>query len=252
MTMRIAKDIYLVGDGAIRLSNPMDCHVYLVDGGQKKALIDSGVGVNPELILDNIRNDGFNPAEIDYLIVTHSHSDHAGGCKYFRQQLSCRIMAPQAEARFIEKGTEQDLGLDVTKRSGTYPKEYVYPHSKIDHKLKNGERIDLDRYQLTAIEVPGHSYGPAVFLMKGRGWTAAFTGDTVFLGGTIGLGNWRGSSLENYRGSIDRLAGLSVEGLFPGHFLWTLKGGQEHLDKAIEALKLPYPPANFQHVHPSF
>jgi len=250
--MKIAKDIYLVGDGAIRLSNPMDCHIYLVDGGQKKALVDSGVGVNPELIIDNIRNDGFNPTEIDYLIVTHSHSDHAGGCKYFRQELSCRIMAPQAEARFIEKGTEQDLGLDVTKRSGTYPKDYVYPHSKVDHKLRNGERIDLDRYQLTAIEVPGHSYGPAVFLMKGSRYTAAFTGDTVFLGGTIGLGNWRGSSLENYRGSIDRLAGLSVEGLFPGHFLWTLKGGQEHLDKAIEALKLPYPPPNFQHVHPSF
>jgi hypothetical protein len=39
--------------------------------------------------------------------------------------------------------------------------------------------------------------------------------------------------------------------MFHGHFLWTLKGGQEHLDKAVEALKLPYPLPNFQHVHPS-
>jgi hydroxyacylglutathione hydrolase len=252
MIMKIAKDIYLVGDGAIRLSNPLDCHVYLIDGGQKKVLIDAGIGLEPNLIMDNIRSDGFNPAEIDYLVATHCHSDHAGGCKYFREKLSCRVMAPEPEARFIEKGTEQDLGLDVTRYGGTYPRDYVHQPSKIDHKLKDGERIDVGRYQLTAIQVPGHSYGPAVLLMKGGGYAAAFTGDVVFVGGTIGLGNWRGSSLEDYRNNIGKLAGLSVEEMFPGHFLWTLKGGQEHIDKAIEALKLPYPPPNFGHAHPSF
>jgi len=56
MIMKIAKDIYLVGDGAIRLSNPMDCHVYLVDGGQKKILIGSAVGLEPSLIMDDIRS----------------------------------------------------------------------------------------------------------------------------------------------------------------------------------------------------
>ena len=250
--MKIAKDLYLVGDGAIRLSNPMDCHVYLIDGGEKKVLIDSGVGVEPELILENIRNDGFNPADIDYLIVTHCHADHAGGCKYLREALSCSVMAPEAEARFIEEGTEQDLALDMAKRGGYYPRDYVFTHSEVDHELKDGERIDADKYQLTTIEVPGHSYGPAVLLMKGEAYTAAFTEDVVFLGGTIGLGNWRGSSLGNYRSSIGKLADLSVEGMFPGHYLWTLKGGQEHLNKAIEALKLPYVPPNFQHTHPSF
>jgi len=250
--MKITKNIYLVGDGAIRLSNPMDCHVYLIDGGEKKVLIDSGVGLEPNLILDNIRKDGFDPADIDYLVVTHCHADHAGGCRYFREELSCRVMAPKGEARFIEEGTEQDLGLDVTKRAGTYPRDYVYPHSEVDHELEDCERIDADRYQITAIQVPGHSYCPAVLLMKGGGYTAAFTNDIVFFGGTIGLGNWPGSSLENYRNSMGKLADLSVEGMFPGHFLWTLEGGQEHLNKAIEALKLPYPPPNFQHAHPSF
>lgn len=249
--MRIAKDIYLVGDGAIRLSNPIDCHVYLIDGGDKKVLIDSGVGIEPELIIDNIRNDGFNPSDIDYLIVTHCHADHAGGCSQLRRELSCKSFAPELEAKFIEDGTDEDLGLPSTKLAGIYPKDYVYPHSEIDRKLGDGERIDADKYELTAIHVPGHSYGSTVFLMKGEGYNAAFTNDIVFLGGTIGLGNWIGSSLEDYRNNIGKLANLSVEGLFPGHFLWTLKAGQEHLDKAINGLKLPYPPPNFQQVHPS-
>jgi len=62
--MRIAKDIYLVGDGAIRISNPIDCHVYLIESCEKKVLMDSGLGIEPEIIIDNIRNDGLNP--VDY------------------------------------------------------------------------------------------------------------------------------------------------------------------------------------------
>jgi glyoxylase-like metal-dependent hydrolase (beta-lactamase superfamily II) len=49
---------------------------------------------------------------MDCLIVTHCHSDHAGGCKYFREELLCRVMAPEPEARLVEDGTEQDLRLD--------------------------------------------------------------------------------------------------------------------------------------------
>jgi hydroxyacylglutathione hydrolase len=93
--MRITKDIYLVGDGALRLSNPMDCHVYLIDGGARKVLIDSGVGIEPNLIVENIRSDGFNPTDIDYIILTHCHADHAGGCKHFQDHLSCSVLAPE-------------------------------------------------------------------------------------------------------------------------------------------------------------
>ena len=58
--MKINESVYLVGDGETRLSCPMDCHVYLVDCGDLKCLVDAGVGINPERILANIRADGFN------------------------------------------------------------------------------------------------------------------------------------------------------------------------------------------------
>ncbi|MDH5441735.1 MAG: hypothetical protein OEY31_14130, partial [Candidatus Bathyarchaeota archaeon] len=58
--MKITRDVYMVGSGQIRLSNPFDCHVYLVDCGDELVLIDAGAGLNSGLIMDNIQGEGFD------------------------------------------------------------------------------------------------------------------------------------------------------------------------------------------------
>ena len=70
--MRLAKDVFMVGSGQLRISNRMDCHIYLIDGGEELALIDSGAGVDIEYLYDNIRQDGFDPAEIKLVLLTLS------------------------------------------------------------------------------------------------------------------------------------------------------------------------------------
>ncbi|GAG58207.1 unnamed protein product, partial [marine sediment metagenome] len=68
-------------------------------------------------------------------------------------------------------------------------------------------------------------------------------GDVVFYDGEIGLLNYWGSNLADYRSYINRLANLSVDVLLPGHKLFTLRDGQQHIDRAISALKkLSVPP----------
>lgn len=250
--MKISKDVYLVGDGAIRLSSRYDCHIYLLDGGGETLLVDTGSGLEPELILRNIKEHGFEPKDITRVFVTHCHADHAGGCEAMKAETGCEVVAPELEARLMEGGSEQELGLDVTKAAGIYPPDYVYRHIRPDKRVKDGEVLKVGRYELKCIEVPGHNPGPACLLVTGEGRRALFSNDVVFMGGTIGLGNWPGSSLADYRKNIGKLAGLSVEELYPGHFLWTLRGGQEHLDRAISNLQQPFPPPNFSHNYPHF
>ena len=45
--MQLANRIHLVGSGSFGfdLSDPYDCHVYLVDGGSELALVDVGAGI---------------------------------------------------------------------------------------------------------------------------------------------------------------------------------------------------------------
>lgn len=51
----------------------------VVDTGKNKVLIDTGRGGTAGQLVNNLRNAGFNPADIDTVFITHAHPDHVGG-----------------------------------------------------------------------------------------------------------------------------------------------------------------------------
>jgi len=252
--VRILKDVYMVGSGQFGLSDTLDCHAYLLDGGGECALLDAGAGREPQRLIENLRADGWVEGPIAWILLTHAHADHAGGARALRESTlsrltGARIACSAFEGQLLCSGSEVELGLDRAVRSGIYPRDYTYEHTQPDVLLEPDQQLRVGRYTVRAIEVPGHSPGSICYLAEGEGQRMLFSGDTVFYGGTIGLGNWAGSSLEDYRRSIGRLQGLGVEALFPGHFLWTLRGGQTHLDRAVENLSLAWVPPAWQHQH---
>lgn len=247
--MRIIREIYMVGDGKRGLSHSLDCCVYLMDCGGVYIMIDAGVGIDSETIRSNIINEAISPNSIKYLLVTHAHSDHAGGAKYFQENMDIEVLAPIVEAELMSSGSDEELGLNMT-RGAIYPPDYKYNHCKPDRVLNDGEELRVGRKTLKLIQVPGHSPGSSCILIKED--NILFSGDVVFHGGTIGLGNWPGCSLEEYRKNIGKLGNLGVKMLFPGHFLFTLKDGQSHIDTAINNLKSPWVPPAWQHNHPHY
>jgi len=232
----------------------MDCHVYLVDGGSSKCLIDAGVGIDSEKIIKNIHSDGFDPKnDIDSILITHAHADHAGGAKHLKEFTGAELIAPKDEAGFIETGGyDLEEGLRLTKKDGIYPKDYEFQHTKVDKTVEHDFSFSIGSKTVQVIVVPGHSQGPAGYLFGGANQSSNsfFCGDIVFHGGTIGLGNWPGCSLDNYRKYIPRLSNLNIRSLFPGHFLWTLEDGQSYLDAAIQNLNSSYIPPIWTHNHP--
>jgi glyoxylase-like metal-dependent hydrolase (beta-lactamase superfamily II) len=251
--MKIARDIFLVGSGQIGMSNQMDCHVYLIDCGEGElALVDAGVGIDTELLFNNVREEGYEERNIRYLFLTHAHADHGGGCKKIKRHTGCEIIATKVESELLASGSEEKLGLKVAKRSGIYPKDYKYPHCEVDYIVRDGEKISIGKYEVKVIEVSGHSKGTMCLLLNQGGYRILFSSDVVFYNGTIGLGNWPGSSLDDYRRDISKLGNLSVDALLPGHYIWTLRDGQRHLNKAVENLKYAWVPPAWQHQHAHF
>ena len=248
--MRITPDVHMVGSGALGLSALKDCHVYLLDGGSELALIDAGVGLEPGRIIEAIRQEGYDERTIKYLFLTHSHADHAGGAKAMKELTGAQIVCSAVAGQLLAAGSDKALGLDRARRSGIYPPDYIYQHVEPDAILEHQQELILGKFNVRAIEVRGHSPCSLCYLVAGDDHRMLFCGDVVFHGGTIGLGNWAGSSLEDYRRYIGRLSGLAVEGLYPGHFLWTLRGGQEHLDTAVANMALAWVPPAWQHQHP--
>ena len=74
--MRLRPDLYLVGGGhaGFDLSAPLDCHVYLLDGGDELALVDAGLGIDGGVddILANVEAelsfDGTTPDPVGRLV----------------------------------------------------------------------------------------------------------------------------------------------------------------------------------------
>jgi len=243
--MKILDNVYLVGSGQIGLSHPFDCNIYLIDGEDELALIDSGAGADVNPVLSNIAQDGFQLDRITKIILTHHHADHSGGCKKIKESTSAGIYLHKVGVAFVERGDEEEMGLTVAKRSGLYSPEYVYDPCKIDHRINDGDIISVGKIKLQAINTPGHSKDSTCYLMDTGYCMVLISGDVVLYDGKIGLLNRAGSNLEDYRRYFPKIAELSFDALLPGHGLFILKGGKQHIEKAALALNQLSPPPNF-------
>jgi len=235
--MKITDEVYIVGSGGngLGISDDYDCHVYLINAGSELALVDAGVGIDTERILNNIRDEGFDPDHLSTVLLTHAHADHAGGCYDLKSALGVSMALSSEEKHFLETGDEDELGLTFARSAGWYPADYHLRSCAVDIGLSDGQQIAVGNLRIMSIKVPGHSRGSICYLMYGKELIYLFTGDVVFLRGFISLLNAPGSSLEDYRNNIRKLSDLSVDSLLPGHQAFCLKGGQKHIDKAIAA-----------------
>ena len=244
--MRITEDVYLVASGrnGAWITSAYDCHVYLLDCGGDLVLIDAGSGLGIEATLDSIRDAGLDPRRVTLILLTHGHADHCGAAAELRQRTRSRVAIGQAEAEFLRKANEDALGLTIARREGFYPANYRLSPCAVDIEVHDGEMFHEGRFNIRAIHAPGHSLGSTCYLAKGPDRTYLFSGDVVFAKGEILLLNCPGSSLEEYRKHIGKLSNLGVDALMPGHGMFCLTHGQEHLDKCVANFRSLLPPPN--------
>ena len=237
MYIRLEQGLYMVGGGSggPGISNYKDCNVYLAEGEQDAFLIDGGSGLDNQLILDNIFETGCKPEKIRYLFLTHAHGDHGGGVKGLKALMPwIKVAASLGEKRLLEEGSEEELGLVAAKKKGAYPADYVYPHCSVDLVLEDEQDFLAADGRITAIFLPGHSVESVGYLFEKNKRRILFSGDSVYLNGTLSLINCYGSTMEGYRRNIHKLAGRRIDALIPSHYRMTLTKGQEHVDRAIE------------------
>jgi glyoxylase-like metal-dependent hydrolase (beta-lactamase superfamily II) len=244
--MQLAERIHLVGSGSFGfdLTDPYDCHVYLVDGGSELALVDVGAGIGAAQIVANVERAGFDPARITHLLCTHAHGDHAGGAAQMRNRLpNASLLLSRHGAEVIRAGDERAASLDVAKAAGIYPADYRLEPCAVDEGLDEGSTVAVGDLVLQCIDTPGHSSGHLSFLLEHGGRRSLFGGDVVFHGGTILLQNIHDCSLEQLVLSLRKLRGLAVDALFPGHLAFSLERGQRHIERANEILDTLLVPA---------
>lgn len=234
--MKLTECVYLVGSGSagFSLTHDSDCHIYLVDGGSQKALVDAGTGLGKASILENIRNHGFALEDIHFLFLTHLHADHAGGAAGLRKVMPhLKVLVAKDTAFALRKGDETAIGLDAGKRGGYYEPEYRFEPCPVDVELVDGQAIPVGNVKINAYETPGHCAGHLTFVTENSGQTYMFSGDNLFFGGKILLQPLPDCDLQEHIRSIAKFAGWGIDVFLPGHGCISLQDGQRHIEEAL-------------------
>lgn len=242
--MQLTEKVHLIGSGEIGLSNSYDCHVYLVDGGDDAVIIDSGVGIEPERLKQNVEK-VMDWNKVSRIICTHSHADHGGGSQFFQQE-GKEVWLSDVENEWMQNNRDEvELALELAINAGGYPQGYQFKYFQPDYLMKEEEAVKCGSLTLQPIHVKGHSPGMFCFYMETKDKNVLFSGDTVFVNGEIGLLNAPGSSLHDFREDMGKLADLKTDALFPGHRLFVLSNGQEHVQMGIDQMSKVFTPRTF-------
>ena len=87
---------------------PTNC--YLLKSSDGYLLVDTSFPSYFQSFLIELENAKVNISEIKYLLLTHSHDDHAGFATQIREKTNCRIIAHKNSIESLKQGTIINVG----------------------------------------------------------------------------------------------------------------------------------------------
>ena len=238
--MYLYDGIALIGSGhhGFSLSHRCDSHIYLVKGEAESAIIDAGAGIDVRPVLEELsRVESGNVDRVRKVVLTHAHADHAGGAARLREELGAEVLCSPEVATIMRAGDEERAGVPVGKRSGTYDSGYNLEPSRVDGELEDGDSIDLGGVRLRAVATPGHSVGHLALLAEWRARSDLFSGDALLFGGRVIVQDTWDCDLRLQVDSLHRLEQVHFDGLYPGHYSFSVTDGRRHLERALSRIK---------------
>lgn len=146
---RLFGNVYYVGTCGIT--------ALLVTSSQGHILLDGATEPAGPAIAANIEALGFKLADIQFILNSHEHSDHAGGLAYLQRVTGAPVLAREASVATLERGTT-DQG---DPQAGLLDK---FPPVANVQLLPDGRIVRIGELALTAHATPGHAPG-------GTSWT---------------------------------------------------------------------------------
>ncbi len=213
-----------------RFQRPMLDAIHLIVEDGKAAIIDTAANNAVPLVMQALAAKGIAAENVEYVILTHIHLDHAGGAGLLMQQLpnakltvhprGARHMADPAK---LIAGTIAVYGAEVARRD--YGDILPVPAARMI-ETGEGASLSLNGRVLNFIDTPGHArHHVAIYDERSR---------SVFAGDTFGI-SYRELDVDGREFifptcspvqfdppaahcSVDRIAALSPEAVFLTHF----------------------------------
>ncbi len=154
--------------------------IYLIQQGTRVTLIETGTSYSIPFILTALEKLGLSWNNVDYVIPTHIHLDHAAGagellelCPYAQLVIHPRGAPHMIDPKRLEAGTKAVYGEEKYRK--------LYGHLKPIAKqrviiVEDNFELDFNARKLSFINTPGHAlHHFCIYDQQSQG---VFTGDT--------------------------------------------------------------------------
>lgn len=166
----------------------LNLNTLLIETGGRRILIEAGAGAmmgpNGGRIFDNLAAIGLRPADIDTIVISHTHPDHVGNLRTAdggRAFPRATVFLPKADWDFFVRN-DPDLSYmpvpeDFRRRFGAAIKTSLEPVTQDVELYEAGAEIAPG---LTTIAASGHTPGMATFLVHSGDDQLLLTADLAY------------------------------------------------------------------------
>lgn len=169
---------------------PLALNAILIDTPEGKVLIDTGYGtkltpkqiklfhlVQPPTLLESLKAGGVQPEDIDYVVYSHMHHDHASGATY--RDETGELLPTFPRAKHVMQRLEWEEAKAPNQRSA-----HAYWEENWSVLERRGQIMPVDgEHELlpgvTLIPTGGHTRGHQAVLIQSEGKSALHLGDLL-------------------------------------------------------------------------
>lgn len=156
---------------------------FIMTEGGRAAFVEAGTARATTGLLQALEHLELSPAQVDYVIVTHVHLDHAGGAgRLVRQLPNARLVVHPRGARHMIDPTRLIKGATAVYGEAEFERQFDTLEPVPEERLlvvDDGDSLELAGRRLEFLDSPGHAkHHFCVWDPRTRGF---FTGDTFGL-----------------------------------------------------------------------
>ena len=177
-------DYAYVGEGVVAIDTEyvrprMDASHLIVDQG-RAAFVDTGTSFSVPKLIGALAALGLDAADVDYILLTHIHLDHAGGAGRLAQELPrARILVHPRGAAHLSDPSKLIAATKAVYGERLFSLRYgeipAVPAERIV-AVEDGDRVTLGGRTLEFIHTPGHALHHVCIVDREAG--EVFSGDT--------------------------------------------------------------------------
>jgi glyoxylase-like metal-dependent hydrolase (beta-lactamase superfamily II) len=176
---------------------PLQTNCLLLNDGSRMVLIETGFGgkwtdqergfydLERRTIVDALREVDVSPEQINHVIVTHLHFDHAAGLTDLDERGIASPVFPRAEV-IVQRTEWHDALANKSTMNRTYLRNHLDPIAD-RVRLVDGDSELIAASGIRGWPMPGHTWGQQAVRFEDEHGIVAFAGDVLPTVNHVGL-----------------------------------------------------------------